>query len=430
MKTITYIVCFDYPNLGSRGHRIIQMCKEWERQGFRTRIIIPFPIYYRMEGEGFREFLIEGIRVIRLYDFKNKLEALWKPALVFFLFSRFLRRFFRAEETDCVILSQMEPVLALVVMREARRVGLPVVSEYMDIVFNLERTQVYDGKSLPDALMRKAYYKFTTPVHNRLMRKVYEKSDILWLISEYLIKEARGIAPDKKIVKVPPIIKREAASKYVSREKIKSEYGIRGDFLVLYAGQFDRPQGVEVLIHAFKKLKTHVSNAALLLAGGGAQERLERLVKELAIDESVYFPGYLPKDKLDGLYQISDALISPKLPGEFNDAGFSTKVIDYLSSGTPTIASRLGEQALALKDKEHILFVKPGDAADLAEKLLFVHANKRLASKMGKRGQKFIIGNFTPPAAMKGAIESVRDLLEENGAEDLPRLLKKAASVF
>src|SRR5262249_57189978 len=61
---------------------------------------------------------------------------------------------------------------------------------------------------------------------------------------------------------------------------------------VLYVGRFDRIKGIDILLHAWKKLEAPARQMELWLAGAGAEEdRLRALARDLGLSEHVRFVG-------------------------------------------------------------------------------------------------------------------------------------------
>lgn len=409
-ERIAYIVCIDYPNIGSRGQRISQMCKEWQSAGYKTQIVIPFPIFNQIDPNTPRNFHLNGVPVRWLYNFDNKLGMIFNKYLKARSFAKEIEDIINTG-VDCFILSQMDPFLSLIVIRQAHKRGIPVINEYMDIVFDLERSQNYTGKPAFEVLLRKAYFSLFNQLHNWLMTKVYLESDLLWLISEYLIKEAATIVSPQKIIKVPAIFAESNEGSQYSKDEILSEFNIKSNFIITYAGEFDWHQGVELLLEAFKKLHDKVPEVMLLLAGTVRSDNIPKLVKNYGLKESVRFLGYVEKNKLDVIYMISDVLAAPKLPCDFNEAGFSTKILDYLASGTVTLASKVGEQKSCFEDMKHLIFFDAGNRQQLYEKLLYIYENKNVAKDIGTCGREFVRDNFNAKKVMSYPIEKVRNLL-------------------
>lgn len=70
------------------------------------------------------------------------------------------------------------------------------------------------------------------------------------------------------------------------------------------------------------------------------------------------------------------------------DAGFPSKLTEYLASGVPVVVTQVGEIPLYLHDKINAFLSEPGNADAFAEKLKFVPDNYNFASAVAIKGKE------------------------------------------
>ena len=70
------------------------------------------------------------------------------------------------------------------------------------------------------------------------------------------------------------------------------------------------------------------------------------------------------------------------------DAGFPSKLTEYLSTGNPVIATKVGEIPVYLEDNVNAFLSEPDSADAFAEKIEYVLSNYELAQKVGERGKE------------------------------------------
>ena len=68
--------------------------------------------------------------------------------------------------------------------------------------------------------------------------------------------------------------------------------------------------------------------------------------------------------------------------------GFSTKVGEYLASGTPLITTRWGEVINWLVDGESAYIVEPENVSILADTIIRVFNNPEESRRIGQKGQE------------------------------------------
>jgi glycosyltransferase involved in cell wall biosynthesis len=132
--------------------------------------------------------------------------------------------------------------------------------------------------------------------------------------------------------------------------------------IVIYAGTFEKYQGLDILIPAFAEVLKKVPTAFLLMVGGdpGQVEKFRQLAADCGIAEHVLFTGRVPQQLAKHYNARADVLTSPR------SAGTNTplKVYEQLASGKPLVATRIHSHTQVLSDADSFL-VEPntGDMA-------------------------------------------------------------------
>jgi len=152
----------------------------------------------------------------------------------------------------------------------------------------------------------------------------------------------------------PPLSEEEVSKK-------RREFGSSEHKIVLYTGNFQSYQGIELLLKAVSRVKN--SKVRLLLVGGtpSSVRRMKGKAKELGIQDRVCFTGQVDPSKIPLYIRLSDALVSPRLSG----TNTPLKIYSYLKSGKPLVATDLWTHTQVLDEKICIL-VKP-DPLDMAK---------------------------------------------------------------
>lgn len=161
---------------------------------------------------------------------------------------------------------------------------------------------------------------------------------------------------------------------------------------VAYCGTVSiHKDGVDDLIRAFKLFYNKYSDYKLLIIGKTESKRelleLKEFTKELDIEDSVVFKGFVKQDKIPSLLCNAKilALARPNNLQTLN--GFPTKLGEYLATGNPVVVTRVGELDCYLKDNVDCIFARPNDYMDFAKKLISVADNYDNARIIGNRGK-------------------------------------------
>lgn len=103
---------------------------------------------------------------------------------------------------------------------------------------------------------------------------------------------------------------------------------------VLYTGTLDERYGILDLVEAFCGID--IPNIELVICGAGTVS--DSLKKYLSSDQRIKYFGNLPREEVLKLQSESFLLVNPRKPeGEYVKYSFPSKIIEYLSSGTPTL---------------------------------------------------------------------------------------------
>lgn len=107
---------------------------------------------------------------------------------------------------------------------------------------------------------------------------------------------------------------------------------------ILYAGGLSEDNGIRILVEGFKKFAN--PEWKLWICGAG---KLEEFVKEESkTDERIQYLGVLPNPEVKKLEFQASFLINPRFSGEeYTKYSFPSKTLEYMSTGTPTIITRL-----------------------------------------------------------------------------------------
>lgn len=143
--------------------------------------------------------------------------------------------------------------------------------------------------------------------------------------------------------------------------------------------------GVDIVIRAFSEVKRAFPKASLSLVGGGTQEQaLRRLVQELQV-EGVQFAGRVERDKIASVYAGNDIFINGSV-----DDNAPVSILEASASGLPVVTSDAGGVLYLVQHEVTGLLSKVGDWKALANNVLRVLQDERLAEKLSRNAYKAV----------------------------------------
>lgn len=161
-------------------------------------------------------------------------------------------------------------------------------------------------------------------------------------------------------------------------KNLANSLGIAQRPTVVYAGNFSRYQGLELLIKAAPLVRNHIPGVVFVLVGGTEFELpfLENLVNSYKLCNTVLLHPRVPRHQVTDYLSIADALVLPRPSGK----NAPLKIYDYMRSGKPIVATDIKAHTVLLSEKTAFL-VKPEPKA-LAHGILLSLKEKEHAKKL------------------------------------------------
>ncbi len=136
---------------------------------------------------------------------------------------------------------------------------------------------------------------------------------------------------------------------------------------ILYSGTLHRRFGVLNLVEAFSMIPD--PDCRLLICGIGDGQ--DAILEKAKMDSRIDFRGQLTRAEVLELQGTADVLVNPRQNIEaFTKYSFPSKILEYLSSGIPTVAYKL--DGIPDEYDDYINYVPDNSAEALRDKLLEV----------------------------------------------------------
>jgi phosphatidylinositol alpha-1,6-mannosyltransferase len=152
-------------------------------------------------------------------------------------------------------------------------------------------------------------------------------------------------------------------------------------------------KGQDVLVQALPLIRRRVPDAALLLVGGGpARHRIERLVDDLGLRAHVVLTGSVPWPELPAHYAAGDVFAMPCRTrlGGLDVEGLGIVFLEAAAVGLPVVAGRSGGSVDAVVDGETGLLVDGGSPTAVADRVAALLEDPDRASSMGRAGRAWV----------------------------------------
>jgi len=185
-------------------------------------------------------------------------------------------------------------------------------------------------------------------------------------------------------------------------------------------------KGVDTVLQALPKILKALPGLQYVVVGEGEiRAKIENIAVQLGVAENVAFVGEVTDPELAELYRCCDVFVLPsrgqELRNEIGGEGFGRVYVEAALAGKPVIGSRCGGASEAVLHGKTGLLVNPASIAEVAEAVLALLGNPRLAAEMGFAGRKWALDTFSEDALSR----SLKELLRPYGVETerLPKLV-------
>lgn len=179
-------------------------------------------------------------------------------------------------------------------------------------------------------------------------------------------------------------------------------------FVIGYTGELRSTQGLTTLISAFQLVVDALPYARLVIVGDGEErEALEREIAARDLTKVVKFTGTLPPHQMPGTLASFDAAVVP-LPAVNGYYGSPLKVFEYMATGLPIVASKVGQVQDVLRDGETAILVPPADRETLAQALYDLAESPELRQKLGEAARAQALSNHSWDAVIEQVFERAR----------------------
>lgn len=354
-RVLAFVPQYPYPVVGGLERQSHELSKALAGLGLQIRVLSGKITPGQPDFEE-----VEGISVTRLKWFA------WRP-LRFGItpFSLLFHLWRQRNQYDVLHLHQYSWV-GLYLIVAARLLGKPVLTKLPNVgVFGIP------------GLKKKRLGK--------LRLAILLRSSAIVAMSEASVRELIAVGyPRKRILTVPNGI----SHRITQEQSFAGRYADHGICRVVFAGRLAKQKCLDVLLNAWVKVDREFPNRTRLeLWGSGPlEDELKSLSRDLEIDQSVVFRGYL-QDVATRL-RNSDIFVLPSMA-----EGNSNAVLEAMEAGLPVVATRVGGTAMQVGPEGAPLLFSVGDHESLSEKLITLirepHFRRSSGMAMSDRIGKF-----------------------------------------
>ena len=159
---------------------------------------------------------------------------------------------------------------------------------------------------------------------------------------------------------------------------------------IAFSGRINRQKGFDLVIDAIKliNLKNDNDKGLPILVAGQIDQNFRSSIN---VPENIQLLGALRKEQMDEFYRKARFIVFTSRSYE----GFPMVFLEAMNHSLPVIAPRLGAYPEIIEDGVNGLLFRPGDYADLADKIKILSTNNDLCLRLGKNGYRKLTEKYS-----------------------------------
>lgn len=259
----------------------------------------------------------------------------------------------------------------------------------------------------------------STPGARSVLRSIGDSVDTVTFLGEYTrtriasalrpaaASRMRRLVPGVDVQTFRPAVRDQGVA-------VRAELGLAHRPVVVCVSRLMPRKGQDTLIRAWPTIRRRVPDAALLIVGGGPyRSKLEALVQEVGVSDSVVMTGTVPWEALPAHYAAGDVFA---MPCRTRNRGWDVEGLGivYLEAGAvglPVIAGDSGGAPDAVLDGKTGFVVDGRNVGQVAERVAQLLSDPATAEAMGKQGRRWVEQEWTWPK-VSGRLTDLLDGLD------------------
>lgn len=193
-------------------------------------------------------------------------------------------------------------------------------------------------------------------------------------------------------------------------ENSRAKLGLaENDRIILTVNRLHPRKRVDLLIQAMPMVLAKIPNAKAIIVGSGPEEnRLNALVKNSGLNNSILFAGFVSQEKITAYYATCDIYVHLA-----KQEPFGLTVIEAQAFGKPVISVAEGGP------KENVLdgetgFLIDADVVTLSERIIQLLRDDKLRIQFGEKARKHIKENYDWRSSVQKFLKVCKNLKNEN----------------
>ncbi len=190
---------------------------------------------------------------------------------------------------------------------------------------------------------------------------------------------------------------------------------LNGERYFLNSGSFCEKDGLNFLVEAMVELRKEFPDIKLVFTGNAGVSARNMILDRAGPGgvDWIIFAGLLSRDQLIWCYKKARGLLCCRSNSDYANLGFPTKLAEYLATGRPVVATKVGDIENYISDGDSAYLAIPENVASIAGAMRALMLDPARADLVGMRGAVVAKKNFDYRNHVEAVSLFIRRRIEE-----------------
>lgn len=184
--------------------------------------------------------------------------------------------------------------------------------------------------------------------------------------------------------------------------------------LILCVARLCKKKGLEFLVEACRTLVDRdIAFQCRIVGYGPLEEKLKKMIVNLALQDKVSLLGKMTQDQLANLYPQANLFVLPCQVLENGDRdGIPNVLFEAMVCGVPVISTRIPGVCELVEHQKNGLLVEQRNAAALADAMELLLGSPDLRNELARNGRRTVLGNFTRESSARNVYSVLMSVVD------------------
>jgi colanic acid biosynthesis glycosyl transferase WcaI len=416
LTRVLYISQYYPPEACAPAARVDSFGREWVRAGAEVRVLTGFPNHpegvlhpeYRERWKrGFVREERQGVKVYRTWLYPSANQKLWRRGANFasFALSAAVAGTCVAPRNGVIIATSPQILVGAAGCAVGTLRFLPWVFEVRDL---WPESLVGVGQATADSLLYRSVGRLADFLYRHATHIVVDGEGKRRHLIDHGLEE-RKISVIRNGVEEDFCLDPDSEAAREARCKLRKEWGLRDEFVLLYAGTLGMAHGLETVLQSAERLRGRPGIVFLLMGAGAEREQLCQVIAKMRLS-NVQVLEKQPRERVPDFLAAADACLVPLRNKEVFKTAIPSKMFEAMAAGRPVILGVEGEAKEILLASQAGLAVQPEDPGAMAAAILKLQKEPLLCRALGGKGRQVVLDKYLRPTQAAKYLDLLNEL--------------------